>query len=117
MDIVDIYIQTLNIERMLEIIEVIESRQRYWVLKKEVPILFQLNNIAPARGVVGTLKLMLYRIGKPCRLPAAILAPKLLRPQDDRLCPVHLVQPVQHLVQPLHLLKLLRVKVESGWTV
>ena len=53
---------------------------------------------------------MLYRIGKPCRLPAAILAPKLLRPQDDRLCPVHLVQSVQHLVQPFHLLKLLRVK-------
>ena len=60
---------------------------------------------------------MLYRIGKLCRLAPAVLAPKLLRPQDDRFCPVHLVQPVQHLVQPYHLLNLFRVKIESGWTV
>ena len=60
---------------------------------------------------------MLDGIGKLCDLTPTVLAPKLLRPQDDRLCPVHLVQPVQHLVQPLHLFKLLRVKVESGWTV
>ena len=60
---------------------------------------------------------MLYRIGKLCGLTPTVLAPKLLRPQDDRLCPVHLVQSVQHLVQPLHLLNLFRVIIESGWAV
>ena len=60
---------------------------------------------------------MLYRIGKLCGFALAVFAPELLRPQDNRLCSVHFVQPVQHLVQPLHLFKLLRVKVESGWTV
>ena len=67
--------------------------------------------------MVGAFELMLYRIGQLCGLTPTVLVPKLLRPQDDRLCPVHIVQPVQHLGLPFHLLKLLRVEIESDWTV
>ena len=62
---------------------------------------------------IGTLEIVLDGIGKDISLTLAILLGVLLGTENDGLASMQSVNPVYHLVKPLHLLELFSVDVEE----
>ena len=82
--------------------------------------LFQFDDVAPARGGIGTAEIVLDGIGKHVCLSLAVAPRVLLTAQDDGLRAVDPVDSVDDGIQSFHLFKLLRIDVEKvllDWTV